>query len=339
MTNRERVLQAFQGKMTDYVPYHFDLTSKAARKLAEHYRIKASEVERFIGNHFLYIGYSTPEAYEREFIADNNYKDEFGIIRQCNRYEYGDVGVSECPICDLSINSYRFPDPYAKGRFRYADQSIHENPDCFNVFDSHGILELSCALAGIEDVFAGIAGDSLSVNTLFDKVTDFISGILEQLPPEIDAVRFLDDWGDQNGLTMGLRYWTIYIEPRLSELYSICKKKNKFIIAHSCGNITELIPDLIYLGVDVLNPLQPEVMDIHFVKKEYGRDISLFGGIGSQSVLPLGRPEDVIRKVEEAVAVLGEGGKYVLGPAGAVPTEVPVENLVAFVDLCRDWSS
>ena len=76
-------------------------------------------------------------------------------------------------------------------------------------------------------------------------------------------------------------------------------------------------------------------LDIAFIKKEYGKDIVLFGGLGCQSTIPNGTPEDVVREAKERLAFLGEGGKYILGSSGSIPTETPAENVVALFEFCK----
>jgi uroporphyrinogen decarboxylase len=103
---------------------------------------------------------------------------------------------------------------------------------------------------------------------------------------------------------------------------------------HSCGDVTELFPDIIGLGIDIMDAIQPESMDIRFLKREYGRDIVFFGGLGAQSTLPFGTAEDVIREAEETIRILGEGGGYITGPAGSISTDTPMENVSALAEFC-----
>ena len=110
-------------------------------------------------------------------------------------------------------------------------------------------------------------------------------------------------------------------------------------MSHSCGDNTQLFPHLIELGVDVSDPLQPEVMDIAYIKKEYGKDIVLFGGLGCQSTIPNGTPEEVVTEAQERLSFLGEGGKYILGSSGSIPTESPIENVAALFEFCKSLTS
>jgi len=104
---------------------------------------------------------------------------------------------------------------------------------------------------------------------------------------------------------------------------------------HSCGNITALLPDLIDVGVQVVHPLQPEAMDVEQCQREFGKDLSFWGGLGSQSTLPLGTCEQVKTEVRHRLKLF-RGGGYILAPAGAAPADTPAENIAAIVDTAQE---
>ncbi|HEB32449.1 MAG TPA: hypothetical protein ENI15_16510 [Spirochaetes bacterium] len=188
----------------------------------------------------------------------------------------------------------------------------------------------------MQDLLMGMAlGNRGFINKMLDSALEFILGVIEQIPPYIDGVWFLEDWAGQDGLFMGLESWRTFLKPRLKEMYVAAKKKGDLVISHTDGNITELYPDLIELGVDITDPTQPEVMDLEFIKKEYGKDIVLFEGLGCQSTIPLGTPEDVVREARAALKLLGRDGKYLLGPSGSIPTDAPIENVITLIELCK----
>ena len=113
------------------------------------------------------------------------------------------------------------------------------------------------------------------------------------------------------------------------------RQAGKFLFVHSCGNIETIIPDLIAMGVQVLNPVQPECMDIRKVKREYGRDLCLWGGISTQQTLPYGKPEAVRREMAETLDFMRHGGGYILAPAQSIQADVPMENIEAVVEFAR----
>jgi uroporphyrinogen decarboxylase len=105
---------------------------------------------------------------------------------------------------------------------------------------------------------------------------------------------------------------------------------------HSCGDITAIIPDLIEIGVNMICPLQAEAMDFKFLKKEYGKDLAFWGGVSTQKTLPFGSPEDVRREIREHIKVLGKGGGYILAPSHELQKDIPLENMLAFIDEAQN---
>jgi uroporphyrinogen decarboxylase len=357
MTRKERIQATIKGSETDYTPYHFDLTLKIHHKIAEYYDIESDQVEDFIGNHFLYLNYGTPEAYgggeesekhasgtytlDLKQVSEKTFVDEFGVTWDNDRaYETGDWGMVDHPVKNMDISGYAFPDGSAPGRFRGVADFADKHPDRFNVLLMVGILDTAWHVTGMQDLLMGMAlKDKGFINNMLDSALEFNLGIIEQMPSFIDGVRFLEDWAGQEGLFMGIENWSKHLKPRLKEMYAAVKKRGRAVISHSDGNITEVIPDLIEMGVDVTDPTQPEVMNLQFLKREYGKDIVFFGGLGCQSTIPLGTPEEVVEEARETLALMGGGGRYILGPSGSIPTDTPIENVVALVEFCRNLSA
>jgi uroporphyrinogen decarboxylase len=237
----------------------------------------------------------------------------------------------------MSLKEYKFPDGSAIGRFEGIKDIIEKNPDKFNVVLMTGLFDIGWHIIGIQDMLMSMAiYDKKFANKILDLALEYNIGVINQMPPEIDGVRFLEDWGTQEGLMMKVDTWRELLKPRLKEMYEAVKNKNCIVMAHSDGNITELYPDLIEIGVDIIDPNQPEVLDLNFIKKEFGKDVVLFGGLGCQSTIPLGSPEDVLKEAKYTLELLGNGGKYILGPSGSIPTEAPIENVVTLIEFCRN---
>jgi uroporphyrinogen decarboxylase len=108
---------------------------------------------------------------------------------------------------------------------------------------------------------------------------------------------------------------------------------------HSDGKIDEIIPDLIEIGVDVLNPLQPEVMDPAAIKREFGRDLAFWGGVGTQTTMPFGSPAEVRETVRTLIQTVGTGGGFLIAPTHVVEPEVPWENILAFMQSVETYGS
>ena len=128
--------------------------------------------------------------------------------------------------------------------------------------------------------------------------------------------------------------WRRIYKKHYRRIYGAARDAGLVVSIHSCGNITDILPDLAEIGVQVVHPLQPEAMDVERCRREYGKDLSFWGGLGSQSTLPFGAPEDVRREVRDRLRLFSDGG-YILAPAGAAPAETPVENIVAILEEAR----
>jgi hypothetical protein len=144
----------------------------------------------------------------------------------------------------------------------------------------------------------------------------------------VDIIVDGDDVGTQRGLMISPQMWRHFLKPRYAELSDLCHRKGAFFFFHSDGWIEPIIPDLIEIGVDILNPVQPECMDPVKLKELYGNKMCFEGTIGVQSTLPFGKPEDVAREVRERIFKLGPTG-LILGPTHAIQPDTPVENILA----------
>ena len=119
-------------------------------------------------------------------------------------------------------------------------------------------------------------------------------------------------------------------------MFEAVKSKGKFVSLHSCGDIHELFPDLIEIGLDVYQTFQPEIYDIREFKREYGKDLAVWGGISTQQLLPYATPEEVRRVTIETMKILGENGGYIAAPTHDVPGDVPPENIEVLIDVFKN---
>lgn len=147
-----------------------------------------------------------------------------------------------------------------------------------------------------------------------------------------------DDVANQNALMFSRPMWRSFMKSRWAKVYAAAReiKPDIQIWYHSDGNIMEIIPELIEIGVTILNPIQPECMDVGTVKKRFGDKVVLDGTIGTQSVMPFGTPADVERTVREMKEIAGRDGALILAPTHVLEPEVPVENIEAFINSSRD---
>lgn len=115
-------------------------------------------------------------------------------------------------------------------------------------------------------------------------------------------------------------------------MYSVVQQAGKYVMIHSCGKVDKLFDDLIEIGLNCFNPFQPEVMDVFEIMKSYKGRLAFHGGLSTQQTLPYGSVEDVKKEVSRLLAV-GKDGGYIFAPAHAVEGDVPLENMLAFIEV------
>lgn len=155
----------------------------------------------------------------------------------------------------------------------------------------------------------------------------------------VDIIYLGDDIGMQNGPMMSKAMYQTWIKPRLKKVVDAIREINPEIIIfyHSCGTVTEFIPDLIECGIDVLNPIQSECMDFGEIYNEYGGKISFHGTIGTQTTMPFGTPREVKEQVWKHLDIAKKHGGLFVAPTHLLEPEVPWENILAYVEACREY--
>ena len=328
MDKREVVKLAIEGGRVPYVPWQCGFTVEAAQKLRNHFG--RDDLDRVLDNHFVKlgsdIGFFTA-------LGEDRFRDVFGVV--WDRSIDKDIGnVEGCVLPEPTLAGYEFPDPLDKLFFENIPELLSEYGDCFRVFKiGFSLYERAWAMRGMENLMMDFLDHPAFVHELLQRIADYnIAQITEALKYDIDAVYFGDDWGQQRGLQMGPGLWAEFIRPQLKRMYSAAREAGKYVTIHSCGKVDELFDDLIEIGLNCFNPFQPEVMDVFDIMKRYKGRLAFHGGLSTQQTLPYGSVEDV----KSATAKLLEAGKdggYIFAPAHAVEGDVPLENMLTFIDV------
>ena len=203
---------------------------------------------------------------------------------------------------------------------------------CYNELT---VFERAQLLLGSDEFFAATALDPERIGELLDRIVDYQAHLTEcQMSAGVDGVRFTDDWGTQSSLFISPLQWRSLIKPGLKRLYQIVKSHHGFVFQHSCGHIEEIVPDLIEIGVDVLDPCQPGSNDICGWKARYGDRLCFMGGLDTQGYLSFGEPEQVREQVKRVVAVMSQGGGYIAAPSHSIT--IPKKNRGAMIAALED---
>ncbi len=338
MTKKERVKAAMSLQETDFVPYQMDCLSAAEKKLRDHFG--DTDLGEVIGNHMAMFEPSYYSLFKTENVGPNKFKDAFGALWELKPNE--DIGtVIEYPLKEATLKGYQFPDPNAVMELDEIPAFIARNRDKFIIGAiGFSLYERAWILRGIEPILMDFVESPSFVEELFDRIIEFnlvITKRLCQYP--IDAFHYGDDWGQQHGLIMSPVLWRKIFKKRLKILYDAVHNAGLPVSIHSCGDITEIIPDLIEIGVNMITPLQAEALDFNFLKKEYGKDLTFWGGVSTQRTLPYGTPDEVRGEIRERIRVLGKGGGYILAPSHELQKDIPLENMLAFIDEAQHQRS
>lgn len=327
MTKRDVVRRVFAGKRPPYVPWDFSFTVEARAKLAERYG--DTDLESALDNHILGLGNSIGFF---EDIGNNRVRDVFGVV--WDRSIDKDIGIVEHPpLRGPTLKGYRFPNPTDERFFADIPGRIEAYGDRFRAFQiGFSLYERAWTMRGMENLMMDFLDHPEFVRELLRAIADWnIAQLRKALEFDIDAAHFGDDWGQQHGLLMGPALWREFIYPELKRMYGVVRQAGKYVSIHSCGDVDELFDDLIGIGVNCFNPFQPEVMDVAGLLSRYRGRLAFFGGLSTQRTLPYGTPGDV-RKETRGLIEMGREGGYILAPAHAVEGDVPLSNMLAFID-------
>ncbi len=200
-------------------------------------------------------------------------------------------------------------------------------------------FERAWNMRGMQEFMIDIASEPVFVKSLLDNLLeimlDCIDKTVQDYGDSVDAIGWTDDYGGQTNLMISPRSWRNLFKPRLAILSERIRRSGKSVFFHSCGNIKAILPDLIEIGVDIVNPIQPESMDIFKLKQEFGKDICFFGGLGTQHTLISGTPQEVRAEVALCLREMRKGGGFIIAPAKEIMENVPIENAIALIDSLR----
>jgi len=333
-TKRKILFSALEHKQTTPVPYDICFTIPAREKMAAYYG--DPDFLGKIGNYFTWVRPYPGNVRFRE-VKPYFWEDEFGVI--WDRRIDKDIGnVANQLVNPGNIHSFRFPDPHDPTRFDFMQKAIDEQSDTVILASwGYALFERAWTLTGMENLLMYMLSKPGFVHGLLDRILEYNLGIIEHTCSlDIDIFRFGDDYGQQRGLIMGAELFREFLKPRIKQMYQAVKSKGKYVMLHSCGDIVEILPDLVECGLDIFNPFQPEVMDVFEIKRQFGRDLSFYGGISIQRTLPFGTVEETVAEVNLLLEKIGRDGGYIASPSHDIPADAKPENIAAMIEVLQN---
>ena len=332
MTPREIVLEQIHHRPTSPVPYTLGFEGDVAERITRHYGSDAWR-ERLVS---YIVGCAGIDRRKQEPIDEGRTRDLFGSIWRTDRRPFH---LEEPGLPSPSFDGYDFP---AAGDFvepdieQNAAKRLAEQSDSFTTIGvGWGLWESYWGIRGFDNALMDCVAEPEFFAELLDRLTDLYLAQLELFADiPADAFMFGDDWGDQRGVMIGPERWRRFLKPRYTRIYEAARAQGKIVMTHCCGSVAEIMPDLIEIGLDVLESVQPEAvgMNPYDLKKKWGDRITFWGGLGSQSTIPFGSPEEIGAEIQRLRREMGQGGGYILAPAKALQPETPTENAVAVLE-------
>ncbi len=341
MNSRDRVQCALNHERADRCPVFASFVPETVEKLRAATGSEEPDIGVFLGNDMVkdcvglelsFYGQPYPE-----------YTDAWGIRW---RYQENDFGVyteiAEHPLAgEMSkLDSFVIPDPQKDGQYdNFRRMKELYGQDKWMVGSSQiSIFEAAWYLRGLDQFFMDMAAEPAYAEALMDKVMQFPLGASgKYVDLGADMVWFGDDVSMQRGMMISAEMWRKFLKPRYAVLFAEVKRANPAvkIAYHSCGNCEAILDDMIEIGLDVLNPLQPLAIDPVMVKQKYGKRLALFGGMCVQQTMPFGTCEQIKQEVNRLKEGCGKEGGYILAPAHHIQADTPVEHIMAFYEAAK----
>lgn len=263
-----------------------------------------------------------------DFEDDRGIRRAIGSASEYFRFVSHPLSGAERP------EEYAFPDPDLPERFAHLDYSVQQFKDKYMIaIETGNIFRDAWELRGLEQFLMDTRLNPDFVTRLLDIITESkIVEVTRLIEHGADIVQLVGDISSERSMLISPRWWRTEIKPRLARVIQATRRPGMYFYFHSDGAMQAVLPDLIEIGFDIINPLQPECMDLLSIKQQYGAQFTMHSTMSSQHTLPFGTPEDVRAEVRACIQNFGSNGGLILAPSNIVQADVPLENVLALYD-------
>jgi len=330
MTPRQIVQAQIRHCETPAVPYTLAYEEEVGQRLDDHYG--SPDWRQRVVPYLVPVGGVCSPRHEK--LDDTHHRDVFGTVWRTD--ELPNV-VVEAGLKRPSLDGYDFPgvDDFLDADTREATrQRLAGAGDSFTTLSAPCLWQ-SWYVRGFETTLMDCVAEEAFYADLLAHFADLAVAVIEScadLPA--DAIMMGDDWGDQRGTLIGPQRWRRLFKPHYTRIFEAIHAQGKVAIMHCCGSAAEIMADVVDTGLDVLESVQPEAAGMvpYELKRAWGERITFWGGLGSQSTIPFGTPDQVRGEIRRLRAEMSVGGGYILAAAKPLRTETPTENAVAVVE-------
>jgi uroporphyrinogen decarboxylase len=361
MNARERVFRTLKHEVPNRIPLdgwflnsvlyrlidHFGVTDieGVLENLGIDFRTTCMEPKESIRDQFTYfskLGLSImiDDYFVRES-GENEVEDEWGVKIKITGKDDTDWRYSYHPLNnegELSLDNLQLPDLDSAGRFDRVKQDVSRWKGKYIV--AAGVSTLfrkGWILSGYTRFLEALYLDRGFIEQLLDILMEFYTNqVAHYIAAGVDIIQFGGDLGTEESLMISPQMWRELFKPRLKQIIDSNRKKGIYFYLHSDGNIQSIIPDLIEIGFNILNPIQPECMDPRVIKERYGEKLTLHGTMSLQETFSLGKTEDVKVEVLDRLKYCGYNGGLILSPSNAFTDDIPMENILYFYKLVQE---
>ena len=337
MTHKARLAAAFRHAAVDRLPTQINYTAAMGQALAAHYRVS--------GQGTAGVPRQSPGAGRRDSRPAlqplTGWCATTGGAPGTTRSKKATSSATTRWPTDKDLDAYPWPDPHAPGLLDDARADhcgagrrvLHRRPT-----SASRLFERAWSLRGFEQFLMDMAQDPGYAAALLDRITEIQLALIERfLALGVDGGYFGDDYGAQKGLLFSPATWRKLIKPRLARLFAPFRAAGLPVIMHSDGQIQPILPDLVEIGLTVLNPVQPEVLNHRTLRREFGDKLAFYGGISTQTVLPHGTPAEVRRAWPTPLQTWRpQGTGLLLAPSHRMMADIPLANVDAMLAAFRE---
>lgn len=352
MGRREQFLKSIRREEEGYIPFEFSLCPSLCNKFKE--KTGKDDYEDFYGMPYRFIALSPFERnvdFSKYFTAEElsgniSFWKDWGVCDKKGELHHFSKMLH--PMKNFTtieeFMSYPYPDPvkdYNWASFNKKVEAIKSSDNISVGAMNITIFEISWYLRGMEQFMIDLLTEPELAEYHLDKITSIRCDMARRFALSgVDVLHLGDDVATQLDMMISPETWRNFLKPRLKKVIDTAREVNPDILIdyHSDGNIEKIVPELIEIGVDILNPVQPECMDPVKMKELYGDRLSFRGAIGTQTTMPFGTPEEVYRVCEEMIKKIGKGGGFILAPTHLLEPEVPWKNIEAMLEAVKKYS-